>query len=85
MIPKLRYRTVRVRTRYRPGCVADTVKRFKKGGLHVVDAAFERSADLASAEIDLHIAFVNSDQYYNLERELEADPDYHLLTTRELG
>jgi putative Mg2+ transporter-C (MgtC) family protein len=85
MIPKLRYRTVRVRTRYRPGCVADTVKRFKKGGLHVVDAAFERSADLASDEIDLHIAFVNSDQYYNLERELEADPDYHLLTTRELG
>jgi putative Mg2+ transporter-C (MgtC) family protein len=84
MIPKLRYRTVRVRTKYQPGCVAETVKRFKKGGLHVVDAAFERSDDMKNAEIDLHIAFVNSDQYYNLERELEADPDYHLLTTREL-
>ena len=49
----------------------------------MVDAAFERSDDMKNAEIDLHIAFVNSDQYYNLERELEADPDYHLLTTRE--
>jgi putative Mg2+ transporter-C (MgtC) family protein len=84
MIPKLRYRTVRVRTPYKPGVVAQTVAKFKKGGLHVVDAAFERSDDMKNAEIDLHIAFVNSNQYYDLERELEADPDYHLLTTREL-
>ena len=84
MIPKLRYRTVRIRTQYKPGVVAQTVAKFKKAGLHVVDAAFERSDDMKNAEIDLHIAFVNSDQYYNLERELEADPDYHLLTTREL-
>jgi putative Mg2+ transporter-C (MgtC) family protein len=83
-IPKLRYRAVRVRTKYVPGCVANTVLQFKKGGLHVVDASFERSEDMSSAVIDLHIAFVNSNQYYDLERKLEADPDYHLLATREL-
>lgn len=83
-LPRFRYRTVSLRTRYHPGCVADTVAKFKKAGLRVVDAGFERSEDMTFAEIQLHIAFVNSAQYYNLEREIEADPDYHLLATREL-
>ncbi len=84
ILPKFRYRTVNVRTKYHPGCVADTVAKFKKGGLRVMDASFQRSDDMQFAEIHLHIAFVNSAQYYNLERQLEADPDYHLLATREL-
>jgi len=84
LIPKYRYRRVIVRTKYSPGVVAATVKKFKSARLHVVDASFERSDDLAAAIIDLQIAFVNSNQYYNLERELEADPDYHLVSTREI-
>jgi len=84
VIPKFRYRRVIVRTRYTPGVVAATVKRFKLAGLHVVDAGFERSQDLQEAIIDLQIAFVNSNQYYDLERKLEADPDYHLVSTNEL-
>lgn len=84
ILPKFRYRTVTIRTKYHPGCVADTVKRFKSAGLRVVDASFERSLDLEFAEIHLHIAFINSGQYYNLERRLEDDSDYRLLATREL-
>lgn len=84
-IPKMRYRRVTVRATYKPGIVAATVRRFKQAHLDVVDASFERTDDLANAIIDLHIAFINSDQYYDLERQLEADPDYHLVSTRELG
>jgi putative Mg2+ transporter-C (MgtC) family protein len=84
IIPKYRYRNVKVRTKYHAGCVADTVAKFKKGGLHVIDAEFERSEDLVYAIIELQVAFVNSAQYYGLERDLEADPDYHLMTTREV-
>jgi hypothetical protein len=84
IIPKLRYRTVVVRTKYTPGVVAKTVKRFKAARLHVSDASFERSEDLQNALIKLQIAFVNSNQYYDLERELEADPEYHLVSTCEI-
>jgi putative Mg2+ transporter-C (MgtC) family protein len=83
-IPKLRYRMVVVRTKYTPGVVAKTVKRFKSGRLHVSDVSFDRSEDLQHALIKLQIAFINSDQYYDLERQLEADPEYHLVSTNEI-
>jgi putative Mg2+ transporter-C (MgtC) family protein len=85
VLPKYRYRSVTVRTKYVPGVVAATVKRFKRANLRVTDATFERSEDLQHAIIDLHIAFLYSDQYYDLERQLEADPDYHLVSTREIS
>jgi putative Mg2+ transporter-C (MgtC) family protein len=84
LLPKFRYRTVSLRLKYHPGCVADTVAKFKKAGLRVVDASFERGEDMIHAIIHLRVAFVNSGDYYSLERKIEADPDYHLLATREL-
>jgi len=83
-LPKLRYRTVTLRTRYAPGCVADAVRKFKQGGLDVIDASFERSPDLAHADIHLRIVFVNADQYYGVERQIEGDANYQLIATREL-
>jgi putative Mg2+ transporter-C (MgtC) family protein len=83
LLPKLRYRTVTVRTNWRPGCVGATVQRFKDGGLRVVDASFERSDDLQYADIHVHIAFVNSAQYYNFERQLEGDAQYQFMATHE--
>ena len=84
MIPKLRYSTITLRTKYRPGCVAEAVATITAGGLEVMDASFERSADLSHADIHLRVVFFNSDLYYNLERRLEGDENYHLLSTREL-
>lgn len=83
-LPKMRYRTVTVRTAWRPNCIADTVRRFKSARLKVIDASFERSPDLGSADIHLRINFLSSESYYSLERQLEGDPVYELIATREL-
>jgi putative Mg2+ transporter-C (MgtC) family protein len=83
-LPRLRYRTVTVRTAWRPNCIAETVHRFKTAGLDVIDASFERSESLLKADIHLRICFVSSDAYYSLERQLEGDQTYELIATREL-
>jgi putative Mg2+ transporter-C (MgtC) family protein len=83
-LPKLRYRNVVIRRRWKAGCINETIQRFKGSGLNVLDASFERTADLAYADITLRIAFIKRDKYYSLERELEQDVDYILLATREL-
>jgi putative Mg2+ transporter-C (MgtC) family protein len=83
-LPRVRYRTVTVRTAWRPNCIAETVARFKKAGLEVVDASFERSLDMGRADIHLRICFVTPEIYYSLERQLEGDSTYDVVATREL-
>jgi putative Mg2+ transporter-C (MgtC) family protein len=84
MIPKWRYRTVVVRRKWKPLVIPETIERFKKSGLRVIDASMERSyEDLAHTTISVRCAFVRAQKYYNLERQLEADPDYDILATRE--
>ena len=57
---------------------------FKKANFAVVDASFERTADLQYADINLKIAFNNKHQYFNFERQLEGDSRFQFLATREL-
>jgi putative Mg2+ transporter-C (MgtC) family protein len=84
MVPKWRYRTVVVRRPWKPGVIPETIDRFKKAGLRVIDASMERSyEDLAHTTINVRCAFVRPRKYYDLERHLEADPDYDILATRE--
>ena len=84
MIPKWRYRTVVVRRKWKPGVIPETIDRFKTARLRVIDASMQRSnEDLAHATINVRIAFVRAQKYYDLERQLEADPDYDILATRE--
>jgi putative Mg2+ transporter-C (MgtC) family protein len=83
-LPRLRYRTLTVRTRWAVGCIADTVDYFKTAGLHVADASFQRTGPtLEEAELRLRIAFRSNQQYYSFERKIEADPKYQLLSTHE--
>jgi putative Mg2+ transporter-C (MgtC) family protein len=84
IVPKMRYRTVVVRRRWKPGVMAETIARFKAAGLRVNDASLQRSeADLQYAAISVRCAFVKVARYYDLERQLESDPDYELLVARE--
>jgi putative Mg2+ transporter-C (MgtC) family protein len=82
-IPKMRYRMISVRTEYRPGCVTQAVEHFKAAGLEVDDANFERSLDLTHADIHLRVGFYDMQRYYALERQIELDPTYQLLSMRE--
>jgi len=82
-LPKVRYRTVLVRTDWRPKCISDCVQRFKNAGFKIIDVRFERADELAHVQIHMHICFLNIDQYINFERELEGDTVYQLMATRE--
>ena len=84
VLPKVRYRTVTIRRRWHARVVSETVARFEKSDLEVIDASFERTDDLKYADINLKIAFMNKKQYYNFEHQLEGETDYQLLATREL-
>ncbi len=82
--PKWRYRTVVVRRKWKPGVIPETIDRFKAARLRVIDASMQRSDDdLTHTTINVRIAFVRAQKYYDLERQLEADPDYDILATRE--
>ena len=85
IIPKLRYRTVTIRTKWRPNCVPEAVSKFKSGGLRVVDAYFKRhDEDPAFVDIHLRISFMKSSVYYAFERKIEADADYDLMAAQEI-
>ena len=83
-LPKLHYRTVSLRTAWRPGCVAQAVEKFKSGGLRVVEAYFDRDEDLKFADIHLRISFIRRETYYAFERKIEADPEYELIAAKEV-
>ncbi|HEX8524292.1 MAG TPA: MgtC/SapB family protein [Tepidisphaeraceae bacterium] len=84
ILPKIRYRNVTVRTRWTPGCVAQAVKRVKLAKLYVADASFHRTPDMQEVDISLQIGFISSEQYYALERALQDDPNYELLSAVEV-
>jgi putative Mg2+ transporter-C (MgtC) family protein len=84
MLPKYRYRRMTVRMKWHPGCIAATVEKFRRSGLRVFDASFERSPDLLFADIHVNIAFRKSSDYYELERQIEEDPEYQLLAAAVL-
>ena len=83
-LPKMRYRNVTVRRAWAPDCISETVQHFKKAGLYIVDASFQRTADLEEVDITLHVAFLNSNQYYTLERQLQDHQVYELLSARDI-
>jgi putative Mg2+ transporter-C (MgtC) family protein len=82
-LPRLRYRTVTVRRPWAPGCVAETVERFKQASLKVVDVSFNRTPDLSHGDINMHIVIHDEEQYFKFERELERDPAYELMSVDE--
>jgi putative Mg2+ transporter-C (MgtC) family protein len=82
-MPRTRYRTLVIRRRWGADCVLDTVNKVKQAGLKVQTAGFVRTADLAFVDISIHAAFKRMDIYYALERALEVDAIYELMSTRE--
>jgi putative Mg2+ transporter-C (MgtC) family protein len=83
ILPKLRYRNIVIRRRWRQGCIEETVKMLEGAKMRVADASFRRSDDLGHADINLRVAFVNRQQFYALERQLEGDERYILLAAEE--
>src|SRR5436190_1853442 len=83
LIPKLRYRTVTLRTPWHVGCISEIVQRFEQAGFKVSDAGFERIGDLAHANVHLQIAFTRKKQYYDFAHQLEGDEKVQLIATSD--
>ncbi|MBC7782213.1 MAG: MgtC/SapB family protein [Burkholderiales bacterium] len=84
-VPQTRYRFITLRVEWRQGCISDAINHVKSRGFRVLDASFNRSVDEKFAMVDMHLAFIQTDRYYSLERELEAaNGSIQLMATRQM-
>jgi len=83
ILPKTHYRSITLRRRWEPGCVAATMEHFTKQRLRVRDVSFQRTADLASADIKIDVAFVNRAHYFEFEQKIEKDPTFEVLAAQD--
>jgi putative Mg2+ transporter-C (MgtC) family protein len=81
VLPKLKYRLVTVRRAWSKGVIGQTVAMVKAGGLRVTEANFKRTADLASVDIELTIAFTSTREYFEFEKSLADNPNIELLSS----
>jgi putative Mg2+ transporter-C (MgtC) family protein len=83
-LPKARYRTIVVRTQYRPSSTSEIVTKFKRPGLDIVDVTLERDEqDLTHANIQIHMVYMDKTAFHNLVHEIETSDRYQLISTRE--
>ena len=83
LLPKARYRNVVLRRPWTAGCVADTVKRLKTAGMHVVDVSFRRSDDLRFVDIDARVSFYEKKSTWDLESRVGADGIVDVISVGE--
>jgi putative Mg2+ transporter-C (MgtC) family protein len=83
MLPKTKHRKIVIRSKYRPECIAQTIAFVRSAGVKVQGTSIQRSEDLASADVDVRIAFTDDRAYYKLERALESSPEYNLIASHE--
>lgn len=83
IIPKTHHRVLVIRRGWGPGCVIETVKKVKDAGLKIHDASFKRTEDLVSVDITIRAAFKKRQVYYALERQLEDDDRFELMSAQE--
>jgi len=83
MLPKVRYRSIMVRRRWKPGVVQETIDLVERGEsrLDVKDATWERVGDLSQVDIRLRIAFANQKEFQLFERELEGNQEVQMLSS----
>jgi putative Mg2+ transporter-C (MgtC) family protein len=84
VLPRQRYRTLIIRTRYEVGCVVAAVECCRKAGMTVINTNFDRSPDLQMVDIKLSIVFVKPEQYLALEQQIENDPKYSVIAVHDL-
>lgn len=82
-LPKTKYRTLVLQTKYEIGCVAKAVEQCRKAGMTVINSNFDRTADLSTANIQLTISFRKAEEYLKLEQQIETDPRYNVMAVRD--
>ena len=83
LLPKARYRNIVLRRPWVEACVADTVRRLEKAGMHVVDVSFRRSEDLRFVDIDARVSFYEKKSTWDLESRVGADGIVDVISVGE--
>jgi hypothetical protein len=73
---------VTVRTAYRPGFVSEATELFRTAGLQAHDITFERGKDLSQVDVHIATSFRNGNQYLALERAIQGDSRFELISSR---
>jgi putative Mg2+ transporter-C (MgtC) family protein len=84
MLPKTRHRKITIRCKYRPECVEQTIKFVEDAGVKVQGTSVQRSDDLSTADIVVRVAFKSDPAFRQLERALDASPEYNLFASHEV-
>ena len=84
-LPRLHFRTMTIRTTWKPEAVRTVVEKLRSAGLRVDETYFDRDPqEPKCVNIQLRIAFVRRDTYYAFMRKIESDPDCDLMAAREV-
>jgi putative Mg2+ transporter-C (MgtC) family protein len=82
LLPRRRFRLLRVRTAWGPGCVGALVQRVAAHGVNVHAEGFSRAGDLSQVDVRLTISFMDRGHYDAAETELLADPQYQVISSQ---
>src|SRR4051812_25093985 len=68
LLPRTHYRAVVIRRPWEDNCVSETVNRVRSAGYKVDNWEFQRSTDLRTVDITLHVGFRNRQHFDDMDR-----------------
>jgi hypothetical protein len=72
-----------IRVPYEPDCVNQCITYIRKAGFRVHDVNFDRTADLASVDVQMEIGVVTDEKFVTLARRIAEEGKYQVLSGRE--
>lgn len=79
IIPRRRFRTLRLRCQWYDSCVEDLVRRLEASGIDVEERSFYRLEDMAHVDIEFWISFTNYERFLSAERAIQEDGRCRLI------
>jgi putative Mg2+ transporter-C (MgtC) family protein len=80
LIPKRRYRRVTIRGAWAPGCTKSAVDWFDVHGISVVNISLSRELPSRDVDFTLIVGFMTTRSLQHLERRLQQDSPYELIS-----
>jgi uncharacterized membrane protein YhiD involved in acid resistance len=82
VLPRRRYRTVKLRGRWSENCIPNAIALFDGSDVHVVETNFHRADDdLNRVDIELRLVFTRKREYFAVERRLHQAGDFQLISS----
>lgn len=85
LIPRRRYRRFTIRSQWQPGCTKDAIDWFHQAGVKVINISLNRTPDLKAVDFDLIVGFMNTTTLQALERKLQEDGRYELISIESVA